>query len=139
MEITGSKMLLKLHRQEDEDRAGHPKSYPGLHFPFQYTSALTYDGVRVMAEAFQNLRRQRIDISRRGNAGDCLANPAVPWGQGIDIQRALQQVWNPGWDVCAESTAENSLRAGEDGWAAAEAPTQITWDEELILPEQREV
>ncbi|KAJ7406156.1 Glutamate receptor 1 [Willisornis vidua] len=57
-----------------------------------YTSALTYDGVRVMAEAFQNLRRQRIDISRRGNAGDCLANPAVPWGQGIDIQRALQQV-----------------------------------------------
>ncbi|KAF2979031.1 hypothetical protein EK904_000194, partial [Melospiza melodia maxima] len=45
-----------------------------------------------MAEAFQNLRRQRIDISRRGNAGDCLANPAVPWGQGIDIQRALQQV-----------------------------------------------
>ncbi|XP_010000319.1 PREDICTED: glutamate receptor 1 isoform X3 [Chaetura pelagica] len=58
----------------------------------KYTSALTYDGVRVMAEAFQNLRRQRIDISRRGNAGDCLANPAVPWGQGIDIQRALQQV-----------------------------------------------
>lgn len=58
----------------------------------QYTSALTYDGVKVMAEAFQNLRRQRIDISRRGNAGDCLANPAVPWGQGIDIQRALQQV-----------------------------------------------
>lgn len=48
-----------------------------------------------MAEAFQNLRRQRIDISRRGNAGDCLANPAVPWGQGIDIQRALQQVQNP--------------------------------------------
>ncbi|KAG8438900.1 hypothetical protein GDO86_005187, partial [Hymenochirus boettgeri] len=58
----------------------------------KYTSALTYDGVRVMAEAFQNLRKQRIDISRRGNAGDCLANPAVPWGQGIDIQRALQQV-----------------------------------------------
>ncbi|XP_078241743.1 glutamate receptor 1 isoform X5 [Pogona vitticeps] len=58
----------------------------------KYTSALTYDGVRVMAEAFQSLRKQRIDISRRGNAGDCLANPAVPWGQGIDIQRALQQV-----------------------------------------------
>uniref|UniRef100_H0YR49 Glutamate receptor n=1 Tax=Taeniopygia guttata TaxID=59729 RepID=H0YR49_TAEGU len=35
----------------------------------KYTSALTYDGVRVMAEAFQNLRRQRIDISRRGNIG----------------------------------------------------------------------
>ncbi|KAB0385228.1 hypothetical protein FD755_000184, partial [Muntiacus reevesi] len=62
----------------------------------KYTSALTYDGVKVMAEAFQSLRRQRIDISRRGNAGDCLANPAVPWGQGIDIQRALQQIgyWN---------------------------------------------
>ncbi|KAG2455317.1 GRIA1 protein, partial [Polypterus senegalus] len=57
-----------------------------------YTGALTYDGVRVMSEAFQNLRKQRIDISRRGNAGDCLANPPAPWGQGIDIQRALQQV-----------------------------------------------
>uniref|UniRef100_A0A8C9U0V7 Glutamate receptor n=1 Tax=Scleropages formosus TaxID=113540 RepID=A0A8C9U0V7_SCLFO len=57
-----------------------------------YTGALTYDGVSVMAAAFQNLRKQRIDISRRGNAGDCLANPPAPWGQGIDIQRALQQV-----------------------------------------------
>uniref|UniRef100_A0A4W6DCS7 Glutamate receptor n=1 Tax=Lates calcarifer TaxID=8187 RepID=A0A4W6DCS7_LATCA len=57
-----------------------------------YTGALTYDGVSVMATAFQNLRRQRIDISRRGNAGECLANPPAPWGQGIDIQRALQQV-----------------------------------------------
>uniref|UniRef100_A0A8C8IJ41 Glutamate receptor n=1 Tax=Oncorhynchus tshawytscha TaxID=74940 RepID=A0A8C8IJ41_ONCTS len=46
----------------------------------------------VMATAFQNLRKQRIDISRRGNAGECLANPPAPWGQGIDIQRALQQV-----------------------------------------------
>ncbi|XP_039669587.1 glutamate receptor 1a isoform X1 [Perca fluviatilis] len=53
---------------------------------------LTYDGVKVMSTAFQNLRRQRIDISRRGNAGECLANPPAPWGQGIDIQRALQQV-----------------------------------------------
>ncbi|XP_073424015.1 glutamate receptor 1 isoform X6 [Dendrobates tinctorius] len=74
------------------------KSYDGREQPRvdwkkpKYTSALTYDGVRVMYEAFQNLRKQRIDISRRGNAGDCLANPAVPWGQGIDIQRALQQV-----------------------------------------------
>nr|XP_033783691.1 glutamate receptor 1 isoform X2 [Geotrypetes seraphini] len=74
------------------------KNYDGREHPRvdwkrpKYTSALTYDGVRVMAEAFQNLRKQRIDISRRGNAGDCLANPAVPWGQGIDIQRALQQV-----------------------------------------------
>ncbi|XP_066501222.1 glutamate receptor 1b isoform X2 [Hoplias malabaricus] len=58
----------------------------------KYTGALTYDGVSVMATAFQNLRKQRIDISRRGNAGDCLANPPAPWGQGIDIQRALQQV-----------------------------------------------
>uniref|UniRef100_A0A7N8WV97 Glutamate receptor n=1 Tax=Mastacembelus armatus TaxID=205130 RepID=A0A7N8WV97_9TELE len=58
----------------------------------RYTGALTYDGVGVMATAFQNLRRQRIDISRRGNAGECLANPPAPWGQGIDIQRALQQV-----------------------------------------------
>ncbi|CAB1431139.1 unnamed protein product [Pleuronectes platessa] len=60
--------------------------------PLKYTGALTYDGVSAMATAFQNLRRQRIDISRRGNAGECLANPPAPWGQGIDIQRALQQV-----------------------------------------------
>uniref|UniRef100_A0A3B4BG65 Receptor ligand binding region domain-containing protein n=1 Tax=Periophthalmus magnuspinnatus TaxID=409849 RepID=A0A3B4BG65_9GOBI len=58
----------------------------------QYTGALTYDAVGVMAAAFQYLRKQRIDISRRGNAGECLANPPSPWGQGIDIQRALQQV-----------------------------------------------
>ncbi|XP_065143106.1 glutamate receptor 1b isoform X2 [Paramisgurnus dabryanus] len=58
----------------------------------KYTGALTYDGVTVMATAFQNLRKQRIDVSRRGNAGECLANPPAPWGQGIDIQRALQQV-----------------------------------------------
>uniref|UniRef100_A0A4W5QET9 Glutamate receptor n=1 Tax=Hucho hucho TaxID=62062 RepID=A0A4W5QET9_9TELE len=58
----------------------------------RYTGALTYDGVKVMSTAFQNLRKQRIDISRRGNAGECLANPPAPWGQGIDIQRALQQV-----------------------------------------------
>ncbi|XP_075959936.1 glutamate receptor 1a isoform X3 [Anarhichas minor] len=58
----------------------------------KYTGALTYDGVKVMSMAFQNLRKQRIDISRRGNAGECLANPPAPWGQGIDIQRALQQV-----------------------------------------------
>lgn len=87
-----------------------------------------------MAEAFQNLRRQRIDISRRGNAGDCLANPAVPWGQGIDIQRALQQVWNPN-DVCTAKTAERSLWVREEGWLAAEMLKQIVWDEELILPD----
>ena len=46
-----------------------------------------------MAEAFRNLRRQKIDISRRGNAGDCLANPAAPWNQGIDMERTLKQVF----------------------------------------------
>lgn len=47
-----------------------------------------------MAETFRNLRKQKIDISRRGNAGDCLANPAAPWGQGIDMERTLKQVWS---------------------------------------------
>ncbi|KAL7981830.1 hypothetical protein Chor_000887, partial [Crotalus horridus] len=59
---------------------------------FQYTSALTYDAVKVMTEAFRNLRKQRIEISRRGNAGDCLANPAVPWSHGVEIERALKQI-----------------------------------------------
>ncbi|ETE68845.1 Glutamate receptor 2, partial [Ophiophagus hannah] len=45
-----------------------------------------------MTEAFRNLRKQRIEISRRGNAGDCLANPAVPWSHGVEIERALKQV-----------------------------------------------
>uniref|UniRef100_A0AAX7V1G0 Glutamate receptor n=1 Tax=Astatotilapia calliptera TaxID=8154 RepID=A0AAX7V1G0_ASTCA len=62
------------------------KEYPG------YTSALTYDAVHVMTEAFRFLHKQRIDISRRGNSGDCLANPAVPWAQGVEIERALKQV-----------------------------------------------
>jgi len=31
-------------------------------------------------------------MSRRGNSGDCLANPAVPWAQGVEIERALKQV-----------------------------------------------
>ncbi|XP_053555089.1 glutamate receptor 3 [Bombina bombina] len=60
--------------------------------PFKYTSALTHDAVLVIAEAFRYLRRQRVDVSRRGSAGDCLANPAVPWSQGIDIERALKMV-----------------------------------------------
>ncbi|XP_072557311.1 glutamate receptor 4a isoform X4 [Paramormyrops kingsleyae] len=68
------------------------REYPGSESPPKYTSALTYDGVLVMAEAFRNLRRQKIDISRRGNAGDCLANPAAPWNQGIDMERTLKQV-----------------------------------------------
>lgn len=46
----------------------------------------------MIAEAFRYLRRQRVDVSRRGSAGDCLANPAVPWSQGIDIERALKMV-----------------------------------------------
>uniref|UniRef100_A0A8C7C4F7 Glutamate receptor n=1 Tax=Neovison vison TaxID=452646 RepID=A0A8C7C4F7_NEOVI len=57
-----------------------------------YTSALTHDAILVIAEAFRYLRRQRVDVSRRGSAGDCLANPAVPWSQGIDIERALKMV-----------------------------------------------
>uniref|UniRef100_A0A673B793 Glutamate receptor n=1 Tax=Sphaeramia orbicularis TaxID=375764 RepID=A0A673B793_9TELE len=58
----------------------------------RYTSALTYDAVHVMTEAFRFLHKQRIDMSRRGNSGDCLANPAVPWAQGVEIERALKQV-----------------------------------------------
>ncbi|XP_026860582.2 glutamate receptor 4b isoform X4 [Electrophorus electricus] len=68
------------------------REYPGSDIPPKYTSALTYDGVMVMAEAFRSLRRQKVDISRRGNAGDCLANPAAPWNQGIDMERTLKQV-----------------------------------------------
>uniref|UniRef100_A0A4W6FHD3 Glutamate receptor n=1 Tax=Lates calcarifer TaxID=8187 RepID=A0A4W6FHD3_LATCA len=68
------------------------REYPGSENWKPYTSSLTYDGVLVMAEAFRTLRRQKIDISRRGNAGDCLANPAAPWNQGIDMERALKQV-----------------------------------------------
>ncbi|XP_010778358.1 glutamate receptor 4-like [Notothenia coriiceps] len=68
------------------------REYPGSESPPKYTSSLTYDGVLVMSEAFRTLRRQKIDISRRGNAGDCLANPAAPWNQGIDMERALKQV-----------------------------------------------
>uniref|UniRef100_A0A8C0YYF7 Glutamate receptor n=1 Tax=Canis lupus familiaris TaxID=9615 RepID=A0A8C0YYF7_CANLF len=70
------------------------KHVKGYHYIIAnlYTSALTYDAVQVMTEAFRNLRKQRIEISRRGNAGDCLANPAVPWGQGVEIERALKQV-----------------------------------------------
>ncbi len=45
-----------------------------------------------MTEAFRYLHKQRIDISRRANNGDCLANPAVPWAQGVEIERALKQV-----------------------------------------------
>ncbi|XP_023690024.1 glutamate receptor 3-like isoform X2 [Paramormyrops kingsleyae] len=60
--------------------------------PLKYTSALTHDAILVITEAFRYLRRQRIDVSRRGNPGNCLANPAVPWSQGTDIERALKMV-----------------------------------------------
>ncbi|XP_059902785.1 glutamate receptor 2-like isoform X1 [Gadus macrocephalus] len=68
------------------------KEYPGADTRIRYTSALTYDAVQVMTEAFRFLHKQRIDMSRRGNTGDCLANPAVPWAQGVEIERALKQV-----------------------------------------------
>lgn len=45
-----------------------------------------------MTEAFRYLHKQRIDFTRRANNGDCLANPAVPWAQGVEIERALKQV-----------------------------------------------
>lgn len=67
-------------------------SFAFCHIISQYTSALTHDAILVIAEAFRYLRRQRVDVSRRGSAGDCLANPAVPWSQGIDIERALKTV-----------------------------------------------
>ncbi|KAM7393484.1 hypothetical protein PAMP_020350 [Pampus punctatissimus] len=72
------------------------KEYPGADAHIRYTSALTYDAVHVMTEAFRFLHKQRIDMSRRGNSGDCLANPAVPWTQGVEIERALKQIgyWN---------------------------------------------
>uniref|UniRef100_A0A8C6U8K0 Glutamate receptor n=1 Tax=Neogobius melanostomus TaxID=47308 RepID=A0A8C6U8K0_9GOBI len=73
------------------------KEYPGADIrdfvaPLLYTSALTYDAVQVMTEAFRYLHKQRIDFTRRANTGDCLANPAVPWAQGVEIERALKQV-----------------------------------------------
>ncbi|KAF0037941.1 hypothetical protein F2P81_010815 [Scophthalmus maximus] len=68
------------------------KEYPGADQRIRYTSALTFDAVHVMTEAFRFLHKQRIDMSRRGNNGDCLANPAVPWAQGVEIERALKQI-----------------------------------------------
>uniref|UniRef100_A0A8D3CP65 Glutamate receptor n=1 Tax=Scophthalmus maximus TaxID=52904 RepID=A0A8D3CP65_SCOMX len=68
------------------------KEYPGADSKIRYTSALTYDAVQVMTEAFRYLHKQRIDFTRRANNGDCLANPAVPWAQGVEIERALKQV-----------------------------------------------
>lgn len=70
----------------------HTLTHPSPYVLLQYTSALTYDAVQVMTEAFRYLHKQRIDIARKGNNGDCLANPAVPWAQGVEIERALKQV-----------------------------------------------
>ncbi|KAM9385740.1 LOW QUALITY PROTEIN: glutamate receptor 3-like [Pholidichthys leucotaenia] len=78
-----------LQRWERLDEREFPEA---KNAPLKYTSALTHDAILVIAEAFRYLRRQRVDVSRRGSAGDCLANPAVPWSQGIDIERALKMV-----------------------------------------------
>uniref|UniRef100_A0A8C6M8B4 Glutamate receptor n=1 Tax=Nothobranchius furzeri TaxID=105023 RepID=A0A8C6M8B4_NOTFU len=78
-----------LQRWERLDEREFPEA---KNTPLKYTSALTHDSILVIAEAFRYLRRQRVDVSRRGSAGDCLANPAVPWSQGIDIERALKMV-----------------------------------------------
>ncbi|KAK5622867.1 Glutamate receptor 3 [Crenichthys baileyi] len=78
-----------LQRWERLDEREFPEA---RNAPLKYTSALTHDAILVIAEAFRYLRRQRVDVSRRGSAGDCLANPAVPWSQGIDIERALKTV-----------------------------------------------
>ncbi|XP_028998868.1 glutamate receptor 2-like isoform X1 [Betta splendens] len=77
---------------ENRWEALEEKEYPGADTQIRYTSALTFDAVHVMTEAFRFLHKQRIDMSRRGNSGDCLANPAVPWAQGVEIERALKQV-----------------------------------------------
>ncbi|PWA23216.1 hypothetical protein CCH79_00002041, partial [Gambusia affinis] len=82
-----------LQRWERLDEREFPEA---KNTPLKYTSALTHDAILVIAEAFRYLRRQRVDVSRRGSAGDCLANPAVPWSQGIDIERALKMVQVPG-------------------------------------------
>lgn len=91
------KVQKQLHNESNQNYLETPDFFLStlkgcVSLSIQYTSALTYDGVLVMAETFRNLRRQKIDISRRGNAGDCLANPAAPWGQGIDMERTLKQV-----------------------------------------------
>ncbi|KAJ3588967.1 hypothetical protein NHX12_009819 [Muraenolepis orangiensis] len=78
-----------VQRWEKLDEREFPESRSA---PLKYTSALTHDAVLVLSEAFRYLRKQRVDVSRRGSAGDCLANPAVPWSQGIDIERALKMV-----------------------------------------------
>uniref|UniRef100_A0A8C4QQ11 Glutamate receptor n=2 Tax=Eptatretus TaxID=7763 RepID=A0A8C4QQ11_EPTBU len=69
------------------------REYPGSDSRIlKYTTALTYDAIHVIAEAFQKLREQKFELDRKGNVGECLANPPVPWSLGIDIERALRLV-----------------------------------------------
>uniref|UniRef100_A0A6Q2ZD34 Glutamate receptor n=1 Tax=Esox lucius TaxID=8010 RepID=A0A6Q2ZD34_ESOLU len=89
-----------LQRWERLDEREFPEA---RNTPLKYTSALTHDAILVIAEAFRYLRRQRVDVSRRGGAGDCLANPAVPWSQGIDIERALKMVRWRETETCMEA------------------------------------
>ena len=89
----------------------------------QYTSALTHDAILVIAEAFRYLRRQRVDVSRRGSAGDCLANPAVPWSQGIDIERALKMVRPRAFAVSVNSSACYFIHSTVESFALYKVPT----------------
>uniref|UniRef100_A0A8C9Y8G1 Glutamate receptor n=1 Tax=Sander lucioperca TaxID=283035 RepID=A0A8C9Y8G1_SANLU len=66
------------------------KEYPGI--PTSLTTPFPTSFPIVMTEAFRYLHKQQIEFTRRANNGDCLANPAVPWAQGVEIERALKQV-----------------------------------------------
>lgn len=91
---------IKVNKVEVRQRHSIINNLVSLFVLVQYTSALTYDAVQVMTEAFRYLHKQRIDFTRRANNGDCLANPAVPWAQGVEIERALKQVTT---DISLES------------------------------------
>lgn len=97
----------------------------------QYTSALTHDAILVIAEAFRYLRRQRVDVSRRGSAGDCLANPAVPWSQGIDIERALKTVgWGRGKWKASGKLKTKEKAGGSEAQIASERVIKMERDRE---------
>lgn len=97
----------------------------------QYTSALTHDAILVIAEAFRYLRRQRVDVSRRGSAGDCLANPAVPWSQGIDIERALKTVgWERGKWKASGKLKTKEKAGGSEAQIASERVIKMESDRE---------
>lgn len=58
-----------------------------------------------------------MDVSRRGSAGDCLANPAVPWSQGIDIERALKMVRTIScWGGQALERHKKEVLSPKGGW-----------------------